>query len=105
MACGKKDTPVADQAAAEPAPEAALALEAQFTPTKNSAAASMQDRLQGAIHPALTAHLHRFVETYGRMPESFYELANRSLDSVPAVPPGMKFEIDAAERAVKVVRK
>jgi len=101
--CGKAPAP--DSALAEPAPEAAAQWEAHFTPIPNAGAASMQERLEGAIHPALTAHLHQFIEKHGRLPENFYELANRSVDSVPAVPAGMKFEIDAAERAVRLVRK
>ena len=88
-----------------PSPEAAAQIESQFAPAANRTGATIQDRLEGAIHPELTAQLHMFVEKHGRMPENFYEFANRSMDSVPPLPPGMKFEIDPADKSVKAVKK
>jgi hypothetical protein len=101
IACGKKE----EVESTELPPETTLEMEAQFVPATNSNAATIQDRLEGAIHPELTARLHMFVDTYKRMPENFYEFSNRMMDSVPPVPPGMKYEIDPADKSVKVVKK
>jgi hypothetical protein len=103
-ACSKKEEEATATAAPEPPPEAALAIES-LVPAKNPSAATIQDRLEGAVHPELTAKLHMFVDTYKRMPESFYEFSGRMMDSVPPVPPGMKYEIDPADKSVKVVKK
>ena len=106
-ACSKKEeaAPEAADAAAQPAPEAVAQLETQVVPPKNPNANTVQERLDGAVHPQFTALLHRFVDTFGRMPESFNELAARTMDSIPALPAGLKYEIDPADKSVKVVRK
>jgi len=65
----------------------------------------IQQRLQGAIHAPLTILLRRYVEKYGRMPDSFSEFVNSTMDSVPPAPDGMKFAIDPTDRTVKVVKK
>ena len=89
----------------EIAPEANMQIEAQFAQTTNAQSATIQERLEGAIHPELTEKLHLFEKTFQRMPESFYEFSNRMMDSVPPVPPGMRFEIDSLDKTVKVVKK
>lgn len=100
--CGKGNEAEADATALPPAETAAI--EAQIPPAKPGAG-SIQDRLEGAVHPELTAKLHMFVEKHGRMPENFYELANVMMDSVPPLPPGMKYIIDEADKSVKVAKK
>src|SRR5688572_23163539 len=79
-ACSKKEEAAAETtgaAAAQPPPEVAAQIEAQV-PTKNPNATTIQERMDGAVHPQFTALLHRFVDTFGRMPESFNELAART---------------------------
>jgi hypothetical protein len=126
--CGKK---AADSAAtnAQPTPEQVAQIESEYIlPTnQNDAAASVattpsrdgvapgagpvrtvvpiQQRLQGAIHARLTIELRRYIEKYGRMPDSFSEFANAMMDSVPEAPEGMKFAIDPVDKAVKAVKK
>jgi hypothetical protein len=107
--CSKKDAATLSQkaeAAAPLPPEEALKIEAQFVPPpKQASAATIEERLNGAVHPGLTAVLQAFVATHGRMPESIYELSNSGVDSIPALPLTMKFVIDPADKTVKVVRK
>ena len=107
-ACSKKEeAPAATETAetAQPPPEVAVQIESQFAAPKNPNATTIQERLNGAVHPQFTVMLHKFIETFGRMPESFNELAARTMDSIPALPPGLKYEIDPADKSVKVVRK
>ena len=66
---------------------------------------TIQQRLQGAIHAQLTIQLRRFIEKYGRMPESFSEFVNATMDTVPEAPAGMKFAIDPVDKSVKAVKK
>jgi hypothetical protein len=121
--CGKKD---ADSAATDtqPTPEQVAQIEAEYilptnqtvaaAPPQNAAAPKVrqvqrvepiQQRLQGAIHAPLTIQLRKYVEKYGRMPDSFSEFVNSSMDSVPPAPDGMKFAIDRTDQTVKAVKK
>ena len=107
-ACSKKEqAPAATETAeaAQPPPEVAVQIESQFAAPKNPNATTIQERLDGAVHPQFTVLLHKFIETFGRMPESFHELAARTMDSIPALPPGLKYEIDPTDKSVKVVKK
>jgi hypothetical protein len=70
-----------------------------------AAAKPIQERLQGAIHARLTVQLRMFIEKNGRVPESFSEFANSTMDSAPLAPDGMKFVIDPTDRTVKAVKK
>ena len=99
-ACGKK---LAEKELPEPPPM----VEAQFIGATNFAsAAPIEDRINGAVHPELTAQLQVFIQVRGRLPESFFELANSGLaDSVPALPLTMKYVIDPKDRTVKAVKK
>lgn len=109
VSCGTKEeatTEAGGEAALpQPPPEVALEMEAQFAAPANPNAETIQERLQGAVHPQMTELLHKFVQTYGRLPEDWYEFSNRMMDSVPAAPPGMRYEIDPADKSVKVVLK
>lgn len=107
-ACSKKEeavTAAESSEAAQPPPEVAVQIESQFAAPKNPNADTIQERLDGAVHPQFTVLLHKFIETFGRMPENFHELAARTMDSIPALPPGLKYEIDPADKSVKVVKK
>jgi hypothetical protein len=106
-ACARKEEPTATETAeaAQPPPEVVAQIESQVVPPKNPNATTVQERLNGAVHPQFTVLLHKFIETFGRMPESFNELAARTMDSIPALPPGLKYEIDPADKSVKVVKK
>jgi hypothetical protein len=53
----------------------------------------------------MTVQLRRFIQQNGRLPDSFAEFRNRSLDSVPFRPPGMKWEIDRVTQEVKLVKE
>jgi PBP1b-binding outer membrane lipoprotein LpoB len=124
--CGKKAAP----AAGEPqlTPEQAAQIESQYVLPANQvapaaqadsatqparaaqaqpaqAAQTIQQRLQGAIHAQLTVQLRMYIEKNGRLPDSFAEFINSAMDSAPPAPDGMKFVIDPADKAVKVVRK
>ena len=99
--CAKKEAPVT-----ELPPEAAAQIEAQvIAPPAASPAAPIQERLVGAVHPQMTEKLLEFERTYKRMPETFYEFSGRMMDSVPAAPPGMRYDIDPVDKAVKLVMK
>lgn len=107
-ACGKKEEAAADEAAAaaETPPEVVQQLETQVLPPPTANPnAPVQERLDGAVHPQFTMLLEKFIQTFGRMPESFHELASRTMDSIPALPPGLRYEIDPADKTVKIVRK
>jgi hypothetical protein len=107
-ACSKKEeaAAVAETTEAEqPPPEVAVQIESQFAAPSNPNATTIQERLDGAVHPQFTLMLHKFIETFGRMPESVNELAARTMDSIPALPPGLKYEIDPTDKSVKVVKK
>lgn len=109
VACGRKEeleTGAGGGAALpQPPPEVALEMEAQFVAPANPKGDTIQERLQGAVHPQMTELLHKFEQKYGRLPEDWYEFSNRMMDSVPAAPPGMRYEIDPADKSVKVVLK
>ena len=101
IGCAKKE-----EQATEMPPEAAAEIAAQVVPppaTKD--AGTLQQRLEGAVHPGMTEKLLEFEKTYNRMPETFYEFSGRMMDSVPAAPPGMRYDIDPVDKAVKLVRK
>src|SRR2546421_13057636 len=122
--CSKKETP-----SAQPTPEQAAQIEADYLPTRENsaqpttAAASsppaaparpvaaqqidrpVQERLNGAVHAKLTVQLRMYIEKNGRMPETFSEFSNSAMDSVPLAPEGMKFAIDPTDRTVKAVKK
>ena len=100
-ACAKKEPEVT-----ELPPAAAAEIAAQVVPpptTQN--AETLQQRLEGAVHPQMTERLLEFEQTYKRMPETFYEFSGRMMDSVPAAPPGMRYDIDPVDKAVKLVKK
>lgn len=101
--CGKQEEAEPAAEAPQPPPEVAMEIESQFAAPKNPNADTIQERLVGAVHPALTEKLHKFIATYGRMPENFFEFSNRMMDSVPPAPPGMRYEIDPADKSVKIV--
>jgi len=65
----------------------------------------IQERINGAIHAQLTVQLRMYIEKTGRMPQTFSEFANSSMDTVPLAPEGMKFAIDPVDRTVKIVKK
>jgi hypothetical protein len=99
-ACAKKE-----EAKIELPPEAVAQIEAQVIPPPNApASAPIQDRLVGAVHPQMTELLLRFEQQFNRMPTNFWEFSGRMMDSVPAAPPGMRYEIDPVDKAVKLVR-
>jgi hypothetical protein len=100
-ACAKKEVETT-----ELPPEAAAQIEAQVVaPPKVPGTTTIQQRLEGAVHPGMTEKLIEFEKTYHRMPETFYEFSGRMMDSVPAAPPGMRYDIDPVDKAVKLVRK
>jgi len=124
--CGKKAAPAASDQ--QLAPEQAAQIESQYIlPTNQAAPATpadsathpartaqaqpaqaaqpIQQRLQGAIHAQLTVKLRMYIEKNGRLPDSFAEFVNSTMDSAPPAPDGMKFVIDPADKAVKVVKK
>ncbi len=108
VGCSKKEEAAASETAeaAEPSPEVVQQLETQVLPPPTAnPGAPVQERLNGAVHPQFTALLHKFIETFGRMPESFNELASRTMDSIPELPPGLRYEIDAADKSVKIVKR
>lgn len=87
-------------------PEATAEIASQVIPPPSSnPAETLQQRLEGAVHPQMTEKLLQFEQTFGRMPETFYEFSGRMMDSVPAAPPGMRYDIDPVDKAVKLVRK
>ena|SRR5688572_20144679 len=105
VGCAKKDAEVA-----ELPPDAAAQVEAQveaqvIPPPTAQPAAPVQQRLVGAVHPQMTEKLLEFERTFKRMPEDFYEFSGRMMDSVPSAPPGMRYDIDPADKAVKLVMK
>ena len=104
LACSKKEEAVETMDAAAPVDPQ---VEAQFVPppAANPNADTVQERLNGAVHPHLTEMLHKFVEVRGRMPESLSELVNTTMDSLPPLPPGMTYAIDPADKSVKIVRQ
>src|SRR5262245_27952500 len=124
--CGKKQAPPA-----EPTPEQSARIESEIIPPENIPAATVsrtsvrtthsqpaasvpaaqqavvpiQQRINGAIHAPLTVQLRMYIQKNGKMPQSFSEFANSTMDSVPMLPEGMKFVIDPVDKAVKVVKK
>jgi hypothetical protein len=100
-ACAKKEATTT-----ELRPEIVAQIEAEVIPPPNAqGATNIQQRLEGAVHPGMTEKLLQFEETFKRMPEDFYEFSGRMMDSVPAAPPGMRYDIDPVDKAVKLVRK
>ncbi len=63
----------------------------------------VRQNVNGTVDPNLTTQLRTFVQTYGRLPQSFTEFANRGLDSMPHPPEGTKWVIDAPNQQVKAV--
>jgi hypothetical protein len=61
--------------------------------------------LAGAVHGFMTQQLHIFIQQQGRLPETFLEFASARMDSVPAAPPGFKYDIDRQTIQVKLVRQ
>jgi hypothetical protein len=87
-------------------PETAAQIESQVIPAPNAQpGAPAAERLVGAVHPEMTEKLLQFEKAFNRMPENFYEFSGRMMDSVPAAPPGMRYDIDPVDKAVKLVRK
>ena len=86
-------------------PEAVSQIEAQVIPPPNAQpSAPPQERLVGAVHPVMTELLLKFEQQNGRMPNDIFELSGRMMDSIPAAPPGMRYDIDPVDKAVKLVR-
>lgn len=99
--CSKKE-----EAQVELPSHAAEQIEAQVIPPPNAqTGAPPEERLVGAVHPEMTEKLLQFEQAFGKMPENFYEFSGRMMDSVPAAPPGMRYDIDPVDKAVKLVRK
>ena len=63
----------------------------------------VRENVTGTVDPNLTAQLRNFVQTYGRLPQTCTEFANRGLDSMPRPPEGSKWVIDAPNQQVKAV--
>jgi hypothetical protein len=57
----------------------------------------------GEVNAYLTEQLNIFIQQKKRLPESFTELAQARLDSVPRPPQGKKWVIDTSTRQVKAV--
>jgi hypothetical protein len=127
--CGKKDSGSA-LSKSQPTPEQAAQIETEYILPENTTAPSaprtavrpspgpaqprpgvaqpaqpIQERINGAIHAQLTVQLRMYIEKNGRMPQTFSEFANSSMDTVPLAPEGMKFAIDPVDRTVKIVKK
>lgn len=101
VGCAKKE-----DAQTELPPETAAQIEAQLIPPPNAPpSAPPQERLIGAVHPQMTELLLKFEQKFGRMPTDFFEFSGRMMDSVPAAPPGMRYDIDPVDKAIKLVRK
>jgi hypothetical protein len=106
LACGLTACAKKEEAKPELPPEAAAQIEAQVIPPPTAQpSAPIEERLVGAVHPQMTERLLKFEQQFGRMPEDFYEFSGRMMDSVPAAPPGMRYDIDRADKAIKLVRK
>lgn len=99
--CAKKE-----EETIEVPPEAAAQVEAQLIPPPDAQpGAPVQERLDGAVHPRMTELLLKFEQQFGRMPSNIWEFTGRMMDSLPAAPPGMKYEVDPVDKAVKLVRQ
>ena len=57
----------------------------------------------GEVDAFLTTQLRTFVQKNGRMPQSFFELSLKTLDSMPRPPEGKHWVIDATDVSVKSV--
>ena len=64
---------------------------------------NLRQSVEGDVDQFLTAQLRIFVQKKGRLPQSFLEFKNASLDSMPRPPAGKKWAIDAASIQVKAV--
>jgi hypothetical protein len=101
VGCGQKEIQTTEMP-----PETVAQIEAQVIPPPNvSPTAPVQERLVGAVHPHMTELLLRFESQFGRMPTDFSEFAGRMMDSIPASPPGMTYDIDRVDKAVKLVKQ
>jgi hypothetical protein len=99
--CAKKE-----ETTIETPPENIAQIEAQLIPPPNAQpGAPPQERLHGAVHPQLTELLLKFEQQFGRMPSNIWDLSGRMMDSLPSAPPGMRYEIDPVDKAVKVVKQ
>lgn len=101
--------PVSDAASAQPgaAPASAAPLPAPQPAPQFVTANAQNDPARGVVgdvDPFLTQQLQIFVQQKRRMPQTFAELADTRLDSVPSPPAGTKWVIDAASRQVKAVK-
>jgi hypothetical protein len=106
VGCKRNESAAEAESASPISAEESAKVEAQLVPAPNARAdAPAVERLQGAVHPELTARLHMYLEKTGKMPETIYEFSNTAVDSMPPAPAGMKYAIDPADKAVKVVRK
>ena len=91
------ETTTASDAAAQAS--AAAASQGARPPKAETAAQA----LDGPVHPFMTAQLRRFIAENGRLPKDFSEFSRAKMDSVPRLPPGLKFAIDAVTQEVKMV--
>jgi hypothetical protein len=99
--CAKKE-----EAKIELPPEAVAQIESQLIPPPSAQpGAPAQERLNGAVHPQMTELLLKFEQQFGRMPSNIWEFSGRMMDSLPSAPPGMKYEVDPVDKAVKLVRE
>jgi hypothetical protein len=116
VGCGKKPAaaPTVTEQIQQPAPAAAapVAIRAAAPEPMPSAAGvtpksvSIEDQLQGTVHPEMTMRLQMFYQMKGRLPVNFYELQNMGgFDSTPGLPPNMMYVIDPKDRTVKITRK
>jgi hypothetical protein len=107
-ACKKPAAEAKEEAASVISAEDNAKIEAELIPpptTSTKPGAPAVERLQGAVHPGLTARLQAYIDRTGQVPETIYEFANTAVDSMPPAPAGMKYVIDPADRTVKAVRK
>jgi len=94
-------TPTAPTA---PKPQGGRVAARQPNPPAAQPQAVQVEALEGAVQPFMTIQLHKFIQDNGRMPKSFSEFANTSMDSVPFAPQGMEYAIDYANKQVKLVK-
>jgi hypothetical protein len=59
--------------------------------------------IDGPVHPFLTGLLRAYIAERGQVPSDFNEFARAKVDSVPRLPPGLKFAIDPVTQEVKIV--
>lgn len=100
--CARKKPPTP---AADTGPESLPAAPIAKRAVRPNQAKENVDQNVGIVDPIMTKQLRIFLREAGRMPESFSELANARMDSVPRPPEGMKWIIDSATVEVKLARK